>query len=307
MRLAAILLGVLFLVPSAAALTQVPWANPSPAFVVGYLLTVVLVSLPGLGLLWLGFRWPRRTAVTDDEHIARPAWAEAPDGTALPPRTTFLPATDQNRSSDVVLLAVARPVRTFVTGGSPAARFILGLAMVGGAAWAAVAKGDYAASAWRGPVKVSQDQLAKAQSPKDFAGPVVQFTYEQAVNTDVVLVETRNGRETGRRVRYMLVQAGDRWFVTEVREGNRGKTLTAAPAVWWQPLRLKCLENVRRRYPQYRLAPFQLDAEVNHTSEAWAMVAIVGFFGVVGLGLMAAPFVAPRATPANARTGTLSC
>jgi hypothetical protein len=245
--------------------------------------------------------------MTDEEWIARPAWAEAQRGAANPPRATFLPVADLNRPNPAPLTVVVGPVPIPVAGGSPAARFILGLVMAGGAAGVAVTQADYAASAWRGPVKVSLDQIAKAQSPKDLPGSVVQFTYTQAVATDVVLVETKNGRETGRRVRYMLVQAGDRWVVTGVRDASRSKVLTAAPAVWWQPLRLKCLEDVRRRYPQYRLAPFQLDAEVNHTSEAWAMVAVVGVFGVAGLGLMAAAFLAPRATTANARTGTLSC
>ena len=141
-------------------------------------------------------------------------------------------------------------------------------------------------SAFAGPVPITLAELRKLEDPGKLTNPWVTFTYEQSVDTGLQLVnQSRRGGGDTVASSYLLVKVEDRWLITEVKAGQKGKTVTGYLAKWSTPLRLDAVDKVKAAQPDKAklLLPYQFDGEYRYWEEAMYMVGLLSVLGVLGL------------------------
>jgi hypothetical protein len=134
----------------------------------------------------------------------------------------------------------------------------------------------------QGPVPITLAELRKVQGPNELPNQWVSFTFDNAIDSGVGLVEQRGGQETAKS-RYLLVQVEDRWLITEVPTKFTGKQVVGYAENWWAPLQKNAIEDIKKRNPGNQLLPFQIDAEYAQRGQCDTMIGLLGVFLLIGV------------------------
>lgn len=144
--------------------------------------------------------------------------------------------------------------------------------------------GRWINSAIAGPVPMTLAELRAMQVVNTLTNPWVTITYNNAIETDLIMVSTRKGTSTNRS-RYLLIQVGDRWLIADVPHDYRGNQLTGYLDAWWSPLSREVIEKIGSKYPAQKplFLPFQMNAEYSYRGQCAALVAIISFLLISGV------------------------
>jgi hypothetical protein len=137
----------------------------------------------------------------------------------------------------------------------------------------------------QGPVEIKLADLRRLEDPTKLPNQWVSFMFDKAVETEVAIVRTRGGQSTPRS-RFLLIQVQDRWLIADVPFNHAGNQVTGYLETWSVPLRKETIEKITSKFPNYRLLPFQIDAEYSQRGQCFAMLGVVGFFLITGLVLL---------------------
>jgi hypothetical protein len=160
----------------------------------------------------------------------------------------------------------------------------------------------------RGPVPITEAQLAQLESPSSLPGQYVTLTVSELHDSEVRLTKTKYGNTTVIR-HYVVVRVGDRWLVASVPPDFRGNRLTGYLERWTKGNDVGALDQVHQKLTpenRERVMPFQLNAGDDHVGKCWAFLGVFGVLGVLGLGMAVhalfrpAPVASPLAAAAGA-------
>jgi hypothetical protein len=130
-------------------------------------------------------------------------------------------------------------------------------------------------SAFHGPVEMSSQEVGRIEDPSKLRNPWISFTYATPIETGIGLFEEGTQKPISR---YVLASLDGRsWLVIEVPHEYKGSRFTGCLETWTVPLRTKSLAEIRSRFPQFPLLPYQMDAQYDYRGQCWALLGIVGF------------------------------
>src|ERR1700722_11287790 len=101
------------------------------------------------------------------------------------------------------------------------AQLFLGGVLLVGALGLTIANTRWIVSVWNGPAPITLTELRQLQDPATLPNPWVSFTFNQVIDTGLLLSSRRNFTTTT-KARYLLVQVGDRWLITALPANHAG-------------------------------------------------------------------------------------
>lgn len=167
---------------------------------------------------------------------------------------------------------------------SPWIRLVIGIVIVLGAVGFVLYHGRWVRSAFQGPVPVTLASLQEVKDPKSLSNPWISLSFNEAIDTGLVMESTNSGTTTVRS-KYLLIQVGDRWLITDVPAGFTGNQVIGYLDKWWSPLSNKVIDQIRGRFPGRDILPYQLNAEYSYKGQCLALLGIAGFIFLVGLAI----------------------
>jgi hypothetical protein len=148
-------------------------------------------------------------------------------------------------------------------------------------------------SVFQGPVPITLADLQKLDDPATLSNPWVSFTFDQAVDTGFVMQQTRSG-DTRQRSKYLLIEVGKRWLLADVPADFAGNHAVGYLDKWWSPLSNKVIDQVKGRFRDRDILPYQFNAEYSYRSECYSLLGVSGFFIVAGVALCGYALAAMR-------------
>ncbi len=119
--------------------------------------------------------------------------------------------------------------------------------------------------------------------------PWVSFTFDHAIDTGIVMNATKAGAVVVRS-RYLLILVGDRWLISDVPSGFAGNEIVGYLDTWSSPLSRKMIEQVKAKFPDRNIFPYQLNAQYDYKGQCFSMMGIAAFiylsgFAVIGFAI----------------------
>jgi hypothetical protein len=158
-------------------------------------------------------------------------------------------------------------------------------------------------SAFHGPVEMSSHEVGRIEDPSKLPNPWISFFYASPIETGLGILEEGTKKPISRYVLACL--NGHSWLVIEVPYAYKGSRFSGCLEAWTVPLRTKSLADIRSRFPQFPLLPYQMDAQYDYRGQCWALLGIIGFLTVAAVYLLIIGFASPtksvgkgNATPA---------
>ena len=142
-----------------------------------------------------------------------------------------------------------------------------------------------------GPAPIKLDDLRNVKNPRELPNQWVSFIFTKGIDTGVALVSDRSKTP---KARYLLVQVQDRWMIVEVPPDHAGNEVIGYVEAWSAPLNQKVIRDIGAKFPDRPLLPIQVDAVYSQRGQCYALLAIMGFLLVFGLGLVIMSFVTRR-------------
>jgi hypothetical protein len=99
------------------------------------------------------------------------------------------------------------------------------------------------------------------------------------------MVSTKSGKTT-QRSKYLLIQVGNRWLLADIPIAFTGNQVVGYLDKSWSPLSKKVIDQIRGRFPDRDIFPYQLNAEYSYNGECFAMLGIAPFIILVGLWII---------------------
>lgn len=140
-------------------------------------------------------------------------------------------------------------------------------------------------SAFQGPVPITTGSLREVTDPAMLTNPWVSFSFNDSIDTELVMQSTKYG-VSKIRSKYILIRISDRWLIAEVPANFTGNQVVGYLDKWWLPLRKQVMGQIKQRFPDHDLLPYQLDAEYAYKRECLLLLVIAGVFAVAGIAVM---------------------
>ena len=170
-------------------------------------------------------------------------------------------------------------------------QLVFGIILVGVSIVVLVLNLKWIQTVFAGPVPIKLEDLRNVQSPSDLPNQWVSFTFETGMDTGVALVSNRSKTP---KAHYLLVQVKDRWMIVEVPPDHSGKQVVGYVEAWSAPLNKKVIADIGSKFPNHPQLPIQVDAVYSQRGQCYAMLGIMAFFLLFGVGLIIASFVTRR-------------
>jgi hypothetical protein len=163
----------------------------------------------------------------------------------------------------------------------------LGLVLIGGAVAAGCYFGDHVRTAIQGPTKVSLDDIAKLDDPRQLPSTWVEVTFDKTVKSSVV-VESRptNGGVSHVSEEFLIFRAGDRWMIAGLPRGFAGTHVSGR--IWHREDQASrdAVAKVTKELAavhQGKLFPFELDASEDYGDQWKIAGGVIAFVAAAGL------------------------
>lgn len=153
---------------------------------------------------------------------------------------------------------------------------------------------DWIRKAHNGPQSITLRELRQLKNPDKLATPLVQFTYEEAVDTDVGLGRRRFG-EQSMTTRFVFIRVEDRFLLAQIPVNHQDKTVEGEVAVWTSDKQRDAIAKATANRPEEKrlMLPFVFDAHTSYRSQCFSMVLFCAVVILIGVALlMWAAFVA---------------
>lgn len=165
---------------------------------------------------------------------------------------------------------------------NPRVRLIIGVIILLAAVGFVVYQSRWVRSVIQGPVPVTLATLQEVTDPAALSNPWISFTFNEAIDTGLVMENTKAGTTT-QRSKYLLIRVGGRWLIADVPAGFTGNHVVGYLDRWWSPLSKKVIDQIKGRFPDRDILPYQLNAEYAYKGQCFAMLSIAAFFFLGGL------------------------
>ena len=170
--------------------------------------------------------------------------------------------------------------------------FVIGLALL-------IYNWKWISSAVHGPVQMSIREVGRIEDPSKLPNPWVSFVCVEAKETGVGLFEEATRKPVSRYLLVCLTAMNRGWLVVKVPYEHKGNRLTGCLETWTVPLRTKSLVEIRSKFPQVPLLPYQMDAQYNYRGQCWALLGIIGFLMLAAVYLLVIGVAAPAKNAVN--------
>ncbi|MFO0863385.1 MAG: hypothetical protein U0744_01765 [Gemmataceae bacterium] len=166
---------------------------------------------------------------------------------------------------------------------------IFGLVVFLGCLGFLIYQSSWIRSAFAGPQPISTANLVKVKRVEQMATPWITIQADEIRDTGIGIVTQRNGVETD-STKFSLLKMGNKYLIAELPTRHAGNGVTGYVDHWqdsFVKLRRDALEKVTHQFPEAKgkLLPFQMDADYGYARQCYAMLGVMSFFGLIGLGL----------------------
>jgi hypothetical protein len=168
---------------------------------------------------------------------------------------------------------------------NPRIRLFVGVIVLLGALGLVLYHTRWVLSVFQGPVPITLATLQELKDPDTLSNPWVSFTFNEAIDTGFVMQSTKSGNTT-QRSKYLLIQVGNRWLLADVPFAFTGNQVVGYLDRWWSPLSKQVIDQVRGRFPDRDIFPYQLNAEYSYRGQCFAMLGIAAFIFLAGLAII---------------------
>jgi hypothetical protein len=179
---------------------------------------------------------------------------------------------------------------------------VFGVLFLAGGAALGVSKSREIKTVFTGGTEIQPEELVAAANsfPYQLPDTWVKFRPSEVVETDVYLV-----RGLSKSARFVLLKVGGSHIVAKVPLRPVPGQIDGQVTVWSAPLSPEgeAMAEIRKKYPQAKLLPFQIDADNHPASQRGVMLAGVVILPLLGLGFIGygvAAFAPNKAAPAAA-------
>jgi hypothetical protein len=178
-------------------------------------------------------------------------------------------------------------------------RIALALLMIGGGLGIPALSIPWITSVFSGHAAMELDAIAKIDDPAKLERRWVTFKTGEAVDTDIGIIEDKNGNQR-LLSKYYLVKTADKWLIAEVLpEFQPGQEVSGYLQKWYTPFETESIAEIKAKFPEHApaLLDFQLDGQTSQRSECYAMLAVSAFFFGIGIFVLVREFTTQQFSP----------